>query len=400
MLKKILFIHHGKGLGGAPLSLLYLIEGLDKTRYQPVVLFLHDSDAMDMYRQRGIAIEGPVNLYDFSHTKIWWLRWYHAHHICRNFWHTFKTWSRVADCWYTKIKPDIVHLNTSSLVAWGAVAKKKGIPVVWHIREPLADGYIGLRKQFIKKCVEKYSDAIVAICKNDSKPWELLPKTHVVYNAVDDKFFDHKISNLNKNVSNDLAILFLGGLSEEKGTLVILRALEKLLQSLPKAKLLIAGYFDLSQIDSFGIKKFFPAHKFKTEVKTILEKVKNNVIFLGPIKNVPQAMASSDVLVFPATVGHFARPVIEAGFMKKPVIASNISPLDELIIDGKTGFLVDPNQTDLWSQKLYLLLTSNQLASDFGQNAYDYCCQKFHISQNVKSVQNIYDQLMQVPRLR
>ena len=48
--KKILYIHHGKGIGGAPLSLLYLIESLDKQKYHPIVLFLHYSEVVDLDR--------------------------------------------------------------------------------------------------------------------------------------------------------------------------------------------------------------------------------------------------------------------------------------------------------------------------------------------------------------
>ena len=51
---KILFIHHGKGIGGAPLSLLYLVEGLLKTTYKPLVVFLHDSDAMTLFKKKNI----------------------------------------------------------------------------------------------------------------------------------------------------------------------------------------------------------------------------------------------------------------------------------------------------------------------------------------------------------
>ncbi len=138
--KKILYIHHGIGIGGAPLSLLYLIENLNKKKYHPVVLFLQKSEVVDLYKAKGIDVVGPLNISDFSHTKIWWYRWYHPHHWIRSLWDTFRTCHNVADYWFEKIKPDILHLNTSSLIAWGKVAKRRKIPIVWHIREPFAPG--------------------------------------------------------------------------------------------------------------------------------------------------------------------------------------------------------------------------------------------------------------------
>ena len=49
-MKRILYIHHGGALGGAPLSLLYLIENLDRERFKPVVLISMDGPAADLFR--------------------------------------------------------------------------------------------------------------------------------------------------------------------------------------------------------------------------------------------------------------------------------------------------------------------------------------------------------------
>ena len=392
--KKILYIHHGKGLGGAPLSLLLLINALDKEKYHPVVLFLHYSQVVELYKQNNIEIAGIVNRYDFSHTKVWWFRWYHFPYFLRSAWDTFRTDQSVACYWLDSIKPDLVHLNTSSLIAWGKVASKRNIPVIWHVREPLADGYFGFRKWIIKKYVAKYSSKILPICKHDALPWKDNLKTHVVYNAVDPKKFDFNMTSELNKIALDLPpqILFLGGLSQEKGTLVIFKAFEKVLKQLPDAKLLVASYFDLDLNKTSYFKKLFPAYKFKVEVSKILEKIKESVVLLGPVQNIPQAMAASDLIVFPATVGHFARPIIEAGFMKKPVIASDLAPLDELVINNQTGYLVDPQDIDAWADKLLLLLTNKDLNKKMGEDGYRYCTQHFTIQNQIKIIESIYQE--------
>jgi hypothetical protein len=43
---KVLFIHHGAGIGGATISLLNLITNLNKSKYEPIVLFIHNSEAV------------------------------------------------------------------------------------------------------------------------------------------------------------------------------------------------------------------------------------------------------------------------------------------------------------------------------------------------------------------
>lgn len=391
--KKILFIHHGKGLGGAPLSLLYLIKGLDQSVYEPMVLFLHYSDAYTLYQDEGINVYGPTNTYDFSHTKIWWLRWYSLGMFARVCWDTIKTRWWVAREWYSMLKPDIVHLNTSSLIAWAYVAHQMNIPVVWHIREPLAEGYLGIRKQLIASSVEKYATVIVSICKDNARPWKDNPKTTVVYNAVPKNIFDYSVEVtpfLEKNhlKKESPKVLFLGGLSQEKGTLVILRVFEHVLKQLPDAQLLIAGYCDFTQ-KSF-IKKMFTLYGFKYKVRSVINRMKQSVVLLGLIREVPQAMTASNLVVFPATVGHFARPIIEAGFMKKPVIVSHLKPFDELVLNEQTGFFIDHNDIEQWAEKIVLLLRDEQRRITMGNSNYTFCTRRFGIENHVQKIQKIY----------
>jgi glycosyltransferase involved in cell wall biosynthesis len=397
--KKILYIHHGKGLGGAPLSLLYLIEYLNKDLYDPVVLFLHDSQAMALYKLRKISVLGPVNCMDFPHSKIRWFRFYHPHLMLKSIIGSFKIVSSIAQYWFDKIKPDVVHLNTSSLTSWASVAKKNNIPVVFHVREPLADGYFGCRKRIITKLVSKHSNVIMPICLNDAKPWKGNKKVQVVYNAVDPKIFDKDIDIQvflkTYNLSfYDPKILFLGGLSLEKGTLEMLRIFKKLLNILPQAKLVIAGYFDLSLHKGFNIKRLFPVQRYKKKVMKVLQSLGRSVIFLGPTKKIPEAMAACDVVVVPSTVGHFARPIIEAGFMQKPVIASHLKPLDELVINTQTGFLLDIKNHEKWVEKLHTLLINKKFNQKIGERAFEFCNTHFNVCDQVKKVETVYGKLL------
>lgn len=398
MKKKILYVHHGKGVGGAPLSLLYLVQALDKNQYDPVVLFLHHSDAFDLFRSHNITILGPVNRYDFPHTTIWWLRWYHLPFFIKSLWDTFITTFYTAHYWIKKINPDLIHLNTSSLIAWGIAARYQDIPVVWHIRELLAAGYFGIRNKVITTIIGKCASLIIPICKHDAQPWAGNKKVRVIYNAAQKTRFDYTISpvpflkqhHLDANIPK---ILFLGGLSYEKGTNFILEVFTELLQQKPNAQLLIAGYCDLAT-QTPSIKKYFPAHKFKKTVTDRYHKIQHAVTLLGPINNVPEAMAASDIIVFPALVGHFARPIIEAGFMKKPVIASNKPPLNELVIDKKTGFLIDPNDTAAWISHVMLLLDNKTLRTTMGEAAYQFALQNFSIEQQIINIQQAYQRLL------
>lgn len=457
---KILFVHHGKGIGGASLSLLFLVKGLDRHEFKPVVLFMQNSAAVQMFVREGVEVVGTINKSDFSHTKIWWLRWYHPHHFVRSLFDSGQLLCGLAKKWLEKIKPDIVHLNTSSLFSWAVIAKKMGIPVFWHVREPLAPGYFGLRRGFTRWAVKKWSDVILPICRDNAAPWAELEKTKVVYNAVPEGRFGglkpKEFSNcctidgspqgsksfgraqnpprpfvmttresrsLCKKVKDfschcqrpkgclspatqDIAscgssdgpdgatILYLGGLSEEKGTLLLLEAFEKVLEKIPESKLIIAGTWE-PKFGVFGGKiPITRWHRFCRRVRQKLEGMKN-VQVIGVQRDVVSLMAKSSLVVFPATQGHFARPVIEAGFMGKPTVATNLPPLEELIIDGKTGLLSQPGDVQDLADKLTKVLSNPDLAKTLGQQAELFCRKNFGLTKQVETISSFYRKLFQ-----
>ena len=65
-MKRILYIHHGGAIGGVPLSLLYLIENLDRERFEPVVLISVEGPATDLFRNAGIETHVAPEFTDFS----------------------------------------------------------------------------------------------------------------------------------------------------------------------------------------------------------------------------------------------------------------------------------------------------------------------------------------------
>ncbi|MBL4587980.1 glycosyltransferase family 4 protein [Candidatus Babeliales bacterium] len=399
MKKKILYIHHGKGLGGAPLSLLYLIESLDKTEYEPVVLFLHESDAIDLYKEKNITTLGPVNRYDFPHTKIWWHRWFHVHNFIRTFFDTIMTIVFDGPSWLKKIKPDMIHLNTSSLIAWGIAAHRYKIPVVWHVREPLAAGYLGIRKTIISWIITKYATQIIPISKHDAKPWITKKKTTILHNPVDPLLFYPAIngSQLKKQLqipSQSPVILFLGGISKEKGTDIIIKAFKQLIKKQPHAHLIIAGSSLLRTHKKTSFKQYLsPSYHYLQYIEKLCNNLRSRIVFTGPSRQVPELIALSNVVVFPASVGHFARPIIEAACMAKPVIASALPPLDELVINNETGYLISPDDIDAWTDCLEKIIINPSLAKNLGTKGYSIS-KKFHINTYAKKISDLYEKTL------
>lgn len=104
--------------------------------------------------------------------------------------------------------------------------------------------------------------------------------------------------------------------------------------------------------------------------------LKENVILYGelPYKEVPRILSAADIVLIPFPnneVSHAASPLklFEGMAMQKPVIASRVKGIEEVVSDGENGFLADPENVEEWFKKLKSVLQSWQDAMRVGQNA-------------------------------
>ena len=64
--------------------------------------------------------------------------------------------------------------------------------------------------------------------------------------------------------------------------------------------------------------------------------------------------------------------------MEKPIIASNVGGIPEMIYDGKTGFLVDEENADQWIEKISFILKNKNTAKEMGKAARELIIEKFN----------------------
>ncbi len=252
--KKILYIHHGRGIGGAPLSLLYLLQKLDRTKYDPTVLCLYESEAADLYRDENIRTFVGRGIRSFNNTTLSCGSASIRRRVL-NFGHSMIRMPLsiiMTYFWVKKISSDIVHLNSAGLIssAIGArIAKKK---VVWHIREPLFESQLGLTAFLSKVCIDKFSDKIITIGKCEAGRLFKSPKITVIYNFVDFEKFNRNVSGGSFREEfgvrkNEKVVSMLGGVSPVKGTLEFVKALVFVKKIVPNVKFMIVGYYPITK---------------------------------------------------------------------------------------------------------------------------------------------------------
>ncbi|MBI4379397.1 MAG: glycosyltransferase family 4 protein [Nitrospinae bacterium] len=401
-MKKILYIHHGIGIGGAPLSLLYLLQKLDREKYTPIVLCLYESEAADLYRREGIETVIAKGIYEFSHTYLSWINMQNFYIFIPQILFFIPSILK-AFFIIKKLRPDIVHLNSSTLMPCAIGAKMAGCKVVWHIREPIHRGYFGLRKNFLRWGIHRFSDRVIAICKNDASYLFQSDKIRVIYNFVDFKRFNKDISgeifrsefHLKKD---ERAIGMLGGIAESKGTMEFVKAAGLVRKRIESVKFFVIGELP-SEIKGFfrsffvritGMRHYFSEMK-EFIVKEGLEK---DIIFTGERSDIPHVIAGLDLIVFPSIVPHFARPVIEAGAMGKPVVASDIGGPRELVADGITGRLCQPGNVHILAEAITDILINVDISKKMGEAGFQQAKDKFDADKNAKETFLLYEGLV------
>ena len=128
-------------------------------------------------------------------------------------------------------------------------------------------------------------------------------------------------------------------------------------------------------------------HKIFDENKLLTDKVK----FLGLIDNIPDLIASSTALIWPATQSHFARPIIEAYAMSKPVIASDFESSREIVGNDETGILFESNNHKKLSEAIIKFIENPRLADKMGIAAYEKAKNMFDCDINNQKIIKCFD---------
>lgn len=402
-MRRILYIHHGGGLGGAPLSLFYLLKQLDRACYEPVVLTLRPGPVVDLYRSIGVETHVAEGVTNFSHTE---LEWYGQADVWRLPIQLAGYWPAVAALrrYIRQFQPDLVHLNSSSLAAGARAARLEGRPTVWHIREPIHDGYLGLRREWLKGCIARDATRVIAISEYDASRLRPSPDIRVIHNFVDFDVFDRSLSpgesrrkfNLTPAVN---VVSFLGGVAYPKGTLPFVQALPLVRRAAPNTRFVIAGpppaVGDSSRLKSLA-KYLLRADAYDRRVMAAAsESIAGGFVrFIGQRTDIPQVLAASDVLAFPSVVPHFARPILEAGAMARPVVASRLGGPLELVQEGVTGLLVPPGNPGALAEALVGLLKDPARMLRLGEAGYAQAREKFDAVQNARRTFAVYEEIL------
>lgn len=375
-------VQHAGGLGGSAVSLGQLAADLQIRGHRPIIALARPSAILkQFYERQGIETIPAANIACCDHSTVAPRPWY-LPTTYRQLLNTAMSWqstgravNRLADT----TGADVVHLNSMPLMAAADGLQKGGRPFVWHIREPAPDQ--GIRTRLIRQIMSRTTaGALVFLSNYDAGSWlgpsgrSTVPY-YVLPNAVPDAWLDGSHS-MNPPSDSDRVVSFgyFGGFSAIKGDVILLQALKTLQKRNAHWRCILWNtVFSREERDRLsGAARIAGLAGFATRfdrMQSAFSKLGSFVDLRRFSADIPSAIREITFVVFPATVPHFPRPVIEAAAFGRPAVATLLGGIAESVERGASGLLTEAGNSQALADAIECLIKDSALREELGETA-------------------------------
>lgn len=366
---QVLFIsNHADIVGGGELSLLTLLEGLDRSHWSPTVVVPGDGAVAARCRVLGLATHA-IPLPGLRRPGFAMLRCITA-----------------LQALIKRTGASLLHANGSRAMFYAGVAGRlMDRPVIWHVRiadlDPVLD-----RLLVALACVVIVNSHAVG----RRFPWVPPDRIRCIYNGVDLARFSPRKPPLGLRRSLGLpeegpVVVSVGRLVAFKGYSYLLEAARRVQDAMPGIHWVLVGDGELrielqAQCRSLGLE--------------------SQVHFTGWREDIPEILALAELFVLPSLAEHFGRVVIEAMAMAKAVVATDAGGVPEIVIPGETGLLVPTAQPKALAEAILSLLDDPSLAARLGASGRRRVEATFTLSRHVEQVEALYMEALDANRPR
>lgn len=380
-------------IGGSFFSLLYLVSGIDKSKYKPIVVFHHNNALIPKYIQAGIqviVIPKPQPLVFKKTDNLLLNPIFRLIQKSVNFFKFFLFTGAQYARFIKKHNIEILHLNNSITRNhdWMLGAILAGIKCITHERG-INSHYSRMSRYFSKRL-----DAIVCISNavrdNFLANGVNLSNLVVIYNGIDPsivaptkgKDFIYQKHGISED---QIPIGVIGNIKEWKGQETIIRAMPKIVARFPNVVCLLVG--DTAIGDQY----------YRTRLEKLIDELEmtKHAVFTGYTDNVADYLNLLQIVIHTSEDPEpFGRVLIEAMAMKKPLIGAHAGAVQEIIEEGITGLTFPPKNAEALSDAVLRLLNDPQKAEQMGLAGYQRLCDNFLISANVEKTEHLYEKLL------
>jgi glycosyltransferase involved in cell wall biosynthesis len=203
----------------------------------------------------------------------------------------------------------------------------------------------------------------------------------LIHNGVDLQRYDHQeacctLREEYAMVPGAQIVGVVARLEPEKGHPTLIDAWPLVLRVVPDAYLLVVGE---------------GSRREALEAQAAERGVADRVIFTGRRDDVPALTAALDVAVLASYREAQGLTILEAMALSRPVVASNVGGIPEMVENGRTGLLVPPHDAGALAAAIVRLLTDHAYADLLAKGGHDLVHERFCVELMVSSIEDLYD---------
>jgi len=355
-----MFIDHSPVFGGAERSLLDLLMRLDD--YRPVLVGVK-GETIKRAEEKGIEtriLDMPEGFITIRRERRNLLA------ILLLFPVLFRLFLIIR-----RLHPEVIYTNTlKAHIIGGILAWIYGIPCIMHIRDILRGQNLYL------KFISLLSTKMIAISEAVSHSIPYGQDIDVVYNGIDlGEYGSMGIREYGRGGMVNIGIV--GQIARWKGTEYFIKS----------AALISKKYRERIKFWVVG-DAVFGDEEYKRLVKELA--IGLNIEFTGWISEPLELMKEMDIIVhIPIEDEPFGRVLIEAGGLAKPVVATKVGAIPEIVIDGGTGILVPPGDILATNNAICRLVEDRELRETMGYKARERVKSLFCLRKTVEKVSKV-----------
>lgn len=396
MPRKILYVEGCRDgtVGGSHISLYSMVANLDRALYQPVVLFYDEHHIAEKMRALGADVRVLENRRPFDVRSMlargsvgapgWVGALLPLQRVANFVWFFLRPALRGA-AFIRHNGIALVHLNNSSSGnhEWMLASLLARVPYVSHER--------GVGERLSRSSRWLGGAAATNICISSAIREALVrqglsgAKAVVVYNGIDTErvrptLAPERVKALHGIGPDDPVIGVVGNIKKWKGQETVVQATAILKERWPGIRCLLVG--DATVDVGY--------HAYLCGLVERLD-LRDNVIFAGFRNNPADYINAMDVVVHPSHQPEpFGRVNIEAMYLRKPVVSTNLGGPTEIFDNGSDGILIEPDDAPLLARHVAALVDSPELRRRLGENAHRSVMSRFTIAETIRGIERIY----------
>jgi glycosyltransferase involved in cell wall biosynthesis len=373
-MKKIKVVHLVPMLspGGAERVAVHIVRGLNRQRYEPIVVSFTDRMNCDLdYLLEDAGIE--------------------AHYLGKHPGFDYRVYPRLQNV-LSEIQPDVIHthLHVLRYALPCLILLKKAC---WlHTVHNMAEREVEPRARWIQRCAYRRGVVPVAVADRVAESMRRLygiQGCRVIANGIPTARFTNPRTSRQEwrakegFTERDILFACVARFAPQKNHALLLNAFAQGPASNPNAHLILVGEGGLQQ-------------ELEAQAKTL--NVTRQVHFLGLRTDIPEVLGAADIFVLSSDWEGNPLSILEAMAAGLPIVSTAVGGVPDLFENGKEGFTVPPSDTRTLASEMVSLAENANLRESLGKAAAERAKERFDVSVMVRSYEDLYETLIADPQ--